>query len=225
MIATEIGWKVESRTARKAIGLELGESVGQGLERVRLYDCVERRLDELADIVDNAMKTGRLAPLGDIALPTPHTWDHGTWDSAVSAQTASHFNREELAAYVSAFEYVVGLGDISLQEFDAWTNLYALVGPGRSLSSAEAGEVIRAISRARMINRRMARRGLLLSQLVEAYRLQVDDAYKLPHLNKPLSSYPICRRIHAAIPLRHGQAPRDYSIDDVRKDPITRIPL
>lgn len=224
VVATEIGWQVETRTARKSIGLELGEGVGQGLERVRFYGCVERRLDQLADVVDDSAG-GRLPPLGDIAMPTPHTWNHGTWDSAVGAQTASHFGREELIAYVSAFEYVAGLGDTALEEFDAWTRLYVLVGPGRPLSSAEAGDLLRAISEARMINRRMARRGLLLSQLVDAYGLHADNAYKRAYLEKPLSTYPICQPIHAEVPVRYGQAPRDYTIEDVRKDPIIRIPL
>lgn len=224
-IATEIGWKVETRAARKAIGLELGEAVGQGLERVRIYDCVERRLDQLSGIIEKGSATGRLPPLGDIGLPAFHTWNHGSWDSIVSAQTASHFNREELAAYVAAYEYIAGLGDTASQEFDAWTRLYSLVGPGRPLSSTEAADLRLQISETRVQNRRMARRGLLLTQLVEAYELFADEAYMREHVDRPLASYAICQPIEGAFPPQYGQAPRDYDLKHVQENPLTRTPL
>ena len=224
-VATEIGWQVETRSARKAIGLELGEAVGQGLERVRIYDCVEKRLDQVSEIIEQGSATGRLPPVGDIGLPAFHTWNHGSWDSIVSAQTASHFNREELAAYVAAYEYITGLGESAAQEFDAWTRLYSLVGPGRPLSTAEAADLRRQISETRVLNRRMARRGLLLTQLVAAYELFADEAYMREYVDKPLPSYAICRPVESAIPPRYGQAPRGYDLKGVQDNPLTRIPL
>ena len=222
-IATEIGWRIEARAARKSIGLELGESVGQAIERTRVYPCVERRLDHLAALLDKASSTGRLPPIGDIAMPPSHTWTHGSWDSAVSAQTAAHMGREELIAYVATFEYVAGLGETGLKEFEVWTRLYQLVGPGRALSPAEAADLRLAIGEARITNRRMARRGALLTQMVEAYDLFVDHTYMRGYVDKPLPDYAICQPIHADIPAHYGQAPRQYTLEAVHKAPITRI--
>jgi len=222
-IATEIGWRLEAREARKAIGLELGEAVGQAIERTKFLPCVERRLDELAVLLDRASSTGRLPPIGDIAIPAIRTWTHGTWDSAVSAQTAAHLGRHELKAYVGAYEYITRLGETNQQEVEVWTRLYPLVGPGRALYPAEAAALRLAISEARITNRRITRTGVRLTQVVDAYDLPFDDAHKREFSDNPMSDYDICQPIGAEAPAHYGQAPRQYTVESVQKDPITRV--
>jgi len=224
-VAEDIGWSFETRAARKAIGLELGENVAQGLERARTYRCVEKRLDQLAILVDKSAEDSRLPPLGDIATPPLHSWTTGTWESVVNAQTATHFNREELGIYAAAYAYIEGLAATTGEERRAWIRLYPMVGPGRSLGPAEAAELIQAISEARTINRVMSRRGLLLGQMVEAYGLHIDDAYMGEILNKALSDYAICKPIPGNVPPQYGQAPQEYTLERVEQNPMRRIPL
>ena len=224
-IASEIGWKMETRQAGKSIGLELGEAIGQGLERVRVYGCVERRGDELAVAVTKASNDGRLPPIGDIGLPPRHTWNHGTWDSAMTSGTAAHFDREKLASYVAAYEYVTAFADTSAEESGNWSRLYSAVGPGRPLSSDEAGYLLRTISEARVANRRMARRAHLLDQLVRSYDIFVDETYMREYLERPPSAYPICHPINPGHPSNYGQAPEQLRPDALAKDAIRRIPL
>src|SRR5262245_23043489 len=85
-VATDIGWRVEVDRARTALTYELGETVGQADERVKYASCVERRLDRIAQIVEQAAASGRLPPIGDISNPMFRTWNRGVWDSAVSSQ-------------------------------------------------------------------------------------------------------------------------------------------
>ena len=53
-VATEIGWLIDVRNAKNAIAEELGEILGQGRERVRIYPCVERKLTAIGGILDEA---------------------------------------------------------------------------------------------------------------------------------------------------------------------------
>src|SRR3954447_5124135 len=68
-ITTEIGWLLDVRNAKQAIGEELGEILGQGRDRERLYPCVERKLYAIANILAKADETGRLPPVGPIGDP------------------------------------------------------------------------------------------------------------------------------------------------------------
>ena len=118
-IATEIVWRAEVHQARDALGHELGEAIGQGRERVNVAPCVERRLNQLARIISDSERDGQLPPLGDIRQPPWRTWNSGIWDSAVAAQTASHFPREEAIGFVSFYEFVALLRSVNARELDA----------------------------------------------------------------------------------------------------------
>ena len=76
-IATEIAWRTDVWQARDALSYELGEAIGQGRERVKVAPCIERRLDQLAQIVSDAERAGRLPPLGDIRQPPWRTCNSG----------------------------------------------------------------------------------------------------------------------------------------------------
>lgn len=221
-IATEIGWKVEVWTARNAMEVELGELIGQGEEREKTYTCVEDRLDQLAGIVDAAEKAGRLPPLGPIALPPWRTWPRGIWASTVSAQTASHLDRDLLDNYSSAYVFAENLSALSLRELDVWTELAVLVGPGRAFTAAEAIELRRVIGQARMLNRMMAGNGIRLKQVVVAYDLGYDLGSAREYSERALSSYKICAPIGTTPPASYGQAPFETLIQDAHANPITR---
>ena len=222
-VARTIGLRSDTREARNAISLELGEALGTAIERSRFSPCVDRRLDALAIIVDQAATDGRLPPLGDIRSPPVRAWNHGIWDSIVSAQTAAHFNREELNAYVAAYDYVVNLDETNRQELAAWTMLYAVVGPGRSLTPGEAIALRGAIGEARVASRGMALQSLRLQQRVDAYDLPFNRAAMLEFSERPLSNKEICQPIDGDVPAHYGQSPFRTTLDRARKSPIKRI--
>ena len=53
-------WHDRVDHAVAALGFEVAETLGQGQERLNVARCVDRRLDELASIVDDVSRTGRL---------------------------------------------------------------------------------------------------------------------------------------------------------------------
>jgi hypothetical protein len=167
-VATELGWHADANDARQAIGIELGEALGEATERVGYAPCVYARLDALAAIVDQAALDHRLPPLGDFHSPPVRHYHFGIWDSIESAQTTAHFNREELNAYVTAYEHIRRLHVTNKEELDAWTRLYAMVGPGRALGDAEAVALRNAIGDARVASRSMVLDAVRLQQVLDA---------------------------------------------------------
>ena len=220
-VATEIGWRVEVSRARHALEIELGELIGQAEERVKIDGCVERRLDELAALVTAAESTGRLPPLGDIAMPPYLTWPAGVWQSVVSAQTAAHLQRDLLDNYSAAYDFAERIEDQSDAEIGIWTRLHA-VGPGRPFRAEEAVALREAISEGRIANRMVGLNGVRMKQVVVAFELGYDQDTAQEYSAPSTSTYPICKAIGAAPPTDYGYAPLEGSIERAIANPITR---
>jgi hypothetical protein len=221
--ATEIGWRIEVGQTRRALSLELGESMGQVVERMRYWQCVERRLDEIAGIVDEAASTGRLRALGEIHAPPFRSWPHGVGDGIVTSEASAHFGREELGALSQLNEFFAILGQVNQRELDVWTRLYSLVGPGRTLLPAEAADLRLAIGEARLMNRRLALHGIRAKQTAEEYGVSYDRALVRAAEQRPLPAFPICRPIDPNAPARYGQAPLPDVIERTLRKPV-RLP-
>jgi hypothetical protein len=119
------------------------------IARMRSADCVDRRLDALSRILDEAARTGSLPPVGAIGSPPRHQWRSGAWDSVVASQAASHFAPEQLAALTSLYKNVQRAEINSTRELDAWADINTMVGPGRPLASVSEADLRKALSRAR----------------------------------------------------------------------------
>lgn len=221
-VATEIGWWFEVRNARHAMEVELGELIGQGEERVKVAQCIERRLDEIARIVDAAEKSGTLPPLGSVEQPPWRTWPRGVWGSTVSAQTASHLDRDLLDNYSSAYEFADVLAANSTREIEIWTRLHGVVGPGRTFTAQEALQLRTAIGDARYTHRMMALNGIRLKQIAVAYDLGYELESAREYSDRPLSAYPICAPMKDKPPASYGHAPFENIIERAIATPITR---
>lgn len=149
-------WRTQVSEARELIASELARNVRQATYRLRTSTCVERRLDELGAILDEAAKTGSLPPVGDIASPVRGYWPSGSWESVVASQTATHFPRQQLAAITLTYRYTTREEDFSRDEIPVWNALYAMVGPGRRLDPSSEARLREALSQARATNRLMA---------------------------------------------------------------------
>ncbi|ODP36416.1 hypothetical protein [Sphingomonas turrisvirgatae] len=224
-IATEIGWRVEVRGARAAMSGELGELIGQGEERVKIEACIERRLDDVARVVRDAERIGRLAPLGDIGLPPYRTWPRGVWQSTLDAQTAAHLDSELLDNYATAYDFADQMATLHRGELDIWTRLHTLSGPGRAFSAEEARTLELAISQARFANRMMALAGIRMKQVTSAYELGYDRAEADLYAKQPIAAFIICQPIATEIPTGYGQAPMRGVSQRALDNPITRASL
>lgn len=164
-------WRGQIGEARSLIATEMSLNMRLTISRMRTAACTERRLDELAGIVDAAAKSGNISPVGDFAMPPRGYWRNGSWESVVASQAATHFPRQQLADFTSAYKMVATLEDRSNQEVVAWDSLYTLVGPGRRLDSASEARLREALSHARTVNRLMAIMAVQLMNRVNALGL------------------------------------------------------
>jgi hypothetical protein len=212
-------WRERVHEARRALSVELGEDLGQAQERVETAPCVERRLDQLEAVVDDATRTGRLAPMGAPGIPPTRSWDTGVWQSALSAQTATHMSSDELKAITSTYEFIDRISVTSLRELDAWTTLYGLAGPGRRFDSGEAAPYRLAIGEARFLDRFTALNGIRAQQMVRRHGIAYDAAQFAQYAgDDPRRRYPICQP-PGLPPAHYGIAPMDTVIDDVLRHP------
>ena len=147
-------WRADVAEAREFIATEMAENLVSAISRVRAAPCVERRLDTLARILDDAARDGRgLPPVGDIGTPVRRLWRYGIWESVVASQTATHFPRQELSALGSLYKFIQRAEIYGQDELEAWSDLSAMAGPGRRLDPASEAELRRAMGRARTANR------------------------------------------------------------------------
>jgi hypothetical protein len=141
-------WRGQVEEARGVIATEMAYNLEGAIWRMRTSDCVERRLKGVAGILEDASRSGSLPPVGDIGAPPPHMWRSGAWESVVASQTATHFPRQQLAALGAVYKIVQRLEDHAAPDRDAWSDLYAIVGPGRRLDPSLYTQLQSAIGRA-----------------------------------------------------------------------------
>jgi hypothetical protein len=149
-------WRSQVQEARGVIASEMAYNLEGAIWRMRTINCVEQRLDALSKVLDKAARTGSLPPVGYIAQSPRHMWRSGAWDSVVASQTATHFPREKLADLGALYKIVQRIEEYTMPDVTAWSDLYAMVGPGRRLDSASEAGLRTALSRARNTGRTIA---------------------------------------------------------------------
>jgi len=219
-IANEVGWKVEAASARSALADELGEIIGQGLERERADACIERKLDAIAAILTEAERTGRLPPTGSIGNPMYRTWSTGVWESTLNADIGSHMNRETLDNLSGVYRFVGDIETASETEIEAWTRLYAIVGPGRAIDRGEIQDLRAAISRARTAHRLIVAGGVRMDQIATAFDLPVNRKTVAEYRDSSLERQ--CRPIAEPAGEAYGAAPFAGIGAAARANPISR---
>lgn len=204
-IANEIGSEVEVWRANQAIANELGEAVGQGLQRQRADACIERKLSTFATILDRAETSGRLPPVGDLGRPLLRTWSTDVWNSTRSANIASQMDRERLDDLSGVYRFIARIDEATDREADAWIELFAMVGPGRAIAATEIRDLRSALSRARAAHRSIVGSSVWLDALTRKLGLPVNrdavDQYAAPSIRV------YCAPIAPYRGERYGEAP------------------
>lgn len=80
-------------------------------------------------------------------------------------------DRELLDNLSGAYEFVHILSRQTQAEGDAWTGLYAIVGPGRSVAPGEVAALRNTLAQARMGNHMAILAAVRLRQIADAYDL------------------------------------------------------
>ena len=211
-------WQHQVESAEVALGVDLTDSVGQSHEREIVSDCVDRRLDEMAAMLDEATRTNRLPPLGPVGMAPLRSWNAGNWQSTLYGQTGEHFSVQKRSRYGIIYGFVDKLAVTNDRERSVWTNLYAMVGPGRPIEPAELASLRTSLSQARMLNQEMDIWAMRLIELTAKF-IVVDKSLAAEYNGKTAPDFAICRPA-GAIPAHYGTAPFTNSIERVKQNPI-----
>ena len=218
--AEALRWRGEVAETRRRLSVELGTLMGQAEFRARASICVQRRLDELAAVVDDAARSGRLPALGEPSYPSLFIWGTGAWQSAVSAQALPHLNQGELRGYSDAYKFIGLVDESNRSEAKVWTALYGLAGPGRPFGAAEAAASRQAIGEARYLDYYIGGMGVRAHQSLDAYGIGFEARRYQKILSRPIESLPICKPIAGPPPLHYGEAPFRTFVSDAHAHPM-----
>jgi hypothetical protein len=217
----ELRWESQVSAARTVIAAEMAYNLAGAIWRMRTLNCVEQRLDTMAKILDDASRSGALPPVGNISAPPPHMWRSGAWESVVASQTAAHFPHQQLAALGALYKVVQRIEEYASPEGVAWSDLYAMVGPGQRLDPSFKAQLQIALGRARWYDRTMATLSMFLVNQArglglpftksELAQIEVARTQKLTQIRKgtaikPASPTAICAPV-GAVPPGYGEAP------------------
>lgn len=213
-------WSHEVGQTRKRLSVELGALMGQAEFRSRESGCVERRLDALAAIVDQAADRGRLPAVAEPSYPSLFIWGTGVWQSTQSAQTVAHLEAAELRGYSDAYKFIGVVDESNRAEARVWTTLYGLAGPGRRFDAADAATLRQAIGEARYLDSYIGGMGVRAHQVLDAYHIRFETRRYDKVLSRRIETLPICQPIAGPPPLHYGAAPFRNFIANARAHPM-----
>lgn len=216
-------WRHQVAEAREGISVELGGLLGLGQARADTLPCVERRLDELASLVDTAELKGELPAFGPPGFPSMAGWSSGVWQSAVAGQVSTHLTRAELRAYTAAYNFMAQIASTNRRELDVWTTLYGLAGPGRRFQATEPAVYRQAIAEARTLDNFIAGTGLRAGQVAEAGRLHFDTEFYRQYRDGSYQAIrrSLCQPFSGAPPAHYGASPLEGYLGRTRASPMT----
>jgi hypothetical protein len=212
-----IHWRNQVAEAERAMSFELGDSVGQSIERQRLDTCIERRLDDIGVVLDSAEKTGRLPPVGVVDAAPYRSWVQGSWDSTRQSQTASHFSRSKLANLGIVYGFIEQISEMVVPEQQVWARLAAVSGPGRPIGPAEVASLRGDIAQARLFHRLTTVAGIRARQVAEDAHIAFDAQVVRDDTKRPMSRYAICNPIPAPTATSYRYAPLEHTVESVSK--------
>ncbi|HXU99668.1 MAG TPA: hypothetical protein VG166_04145 [Caulobacteraceae bacterium] len=213
-------WRHEVAETRKRLSVELATVMAQARQRAANSVCVERRLDELAGVVDEAARSGRLPPLGEPKTPMMFIWGSGVWQSAAGGQTAAHLGPGELMGYSDAYKFLARVDEANQAEWKVWTTLYGLAGPGRPFDTQDAATFRQAIGQARYFDSYIGGMGVRARQSLDAYGIGFDTRRYRQVLTRRIQDLPICKPIAGPPPADYGAAPGRTFVADARAHPM-----
>jgi hypothetical protein len=140
--------RTAAEEARKNIRAELGVNIGRMQSADSRAACLSRRLDEIAQFLEQARKGRSLADVKWIGRPPVWDMEDARWQAATSAGRSSLFNADEQAAIGDVYSLMADYQEEIRIEARAWATLRGLVGLQR-LSDARDASLSDALQQAR----------------------------------------------------------------------------
>jgi len=172
-IAERMSWRKHVAEAKEDLRSELEGSLFNAQELVLMAPCVERRLDQLEQIVDRPpARPWKLLP-GHGVTPI-RVWSAAGWDSAVAAGTVTHMVPRERAEYAGVYSFVRRMQDLTFDEFAVATE-FRMLEHGGPLSEATQDRLRANIARARGYNQVLTLGGAQISKEIRALGVELSS--------------------------------------------------
>lgn len=127
-------WSARRAEARAALQEELSGAAASAIERQRTAGCLQRRLAQVLEVIDQGTSSGRLPGVSNFPMPAMRPWRTTAWETVVASQTASRFPVQSLNKLASAYQTIAQMRSWNIDEKEAWTALSLLNGAGRPLT-------------------------------------------------------------------------------------------
>lgn len=153
-IVEDLHWKHDVEIQRKALRKEAHDMLGAIAERELQKDCVDRRLKEIATLLERHASGQPVQVFGSVGRPTRVSATRGSWPIALAGQALLHMPQEEQLAYSSAFGSF-DVWDRAIEyEYQDWLKLRQLDRPDL-MSEPDWANVRQAYFAAMELNARM----------------------------------------------------------------------
>jgi len=124
-----IHWRSQVSAARQALRAEIARTDSFYIFRIAIAPCMDRRLDEVEQVIGDVAanrkpKTSNVSVRGISVLLSD-----SEWQSERSAQTLTHFPRQELALMSLYYAQTPETRELQRQEADAWWGMDILKHP------------------------------------------------------------------------------------------------
>ena len=214
-------WYNRVAATRKAVATETATNISYGIMRMRFAPCIEKRIDTLGKILDDASRTGTLPAVGEFGGIISPIWFSAEWDSLISSQTAAHFPHDELSGLNFIYISVARANARNLQEIEAVAQIDTIVGPGRRLDPESEARLRDALSRERLYNRGLSQAGVRIWKMASQQKL-VFSADDLSKIERAQHMAIACPAMGKPMEANYGQGPWGFVLpeaEDTLKNP------
>jgi len=138
-------WRHKAEEAEQAMRIELSRDDGaQAYARAAITGCLNDQLDAIIKAVEAGGDGRDIVRLADAYEPPLRTWDHQSWDAAVSADITGHIGSEQINRWSRVFDLTSMLNAQTARESNGLDLLTGGPGVGGRLSPDQADRMIRA---------------------------------------------------------------------------------
>lgn len=168
-----LGWRKHVAEAKEDLRSELEGNLFNAQEQLLMAPCVERRLDQLEQIVDHPpAKPWKLLP--GHGLTPIRVWSASGWDSAIAAGTVAHMVPRERAEYAGVYSFVRRMQDLTFDEFAVATE-FRMLERGGPLSEATRDRLRANIAQIRGYNQVLTLGGTQISEQIRALGVELSS--------------------------------------------------
>lgn len=179
-------WRKHVAEAKEDLRGELQADLFNAQERVRMESCIDRRLDQLEQIIDRPPAQAWKLLAGHGIVPI-RVWTTSGWDSAVAADTVTHMRAKERMQYAGVYAFVRTLNELARDEFAVAVE-FRMLERGGPLSEVTQDRLRADVARVRGYNHVFALGGTQISTLIRALGVELtpEDREVLADMKCPM---------------------------------------